>query len=107
MTRFISWIAMLIIGVVAVVFAVSNRSSVDVNLWPVAEELSVPLFVIALGAALLGFLGGAIVAWFSGGRRRLRARLARRQVTGMEKDLGTLRERIGDLEERQHHPESG
>lgn len=98
---------MLIIGIVVVVFAVSNRGPVPIDLWPLPITLSIPLFIVVLAAVAVGFAGGAIVTWFSAGRVRQRARLARRQVTGMEKDLHTLQDRIGELEDRQHPPKAG
>lgn len=95
---------MLAIGLAAVLFAVSNRGSVQVDFWPLPVVREIPLFLMVLAAALIGFIGGAIVAWFSGGRTRQRARRARRQVTGMEKDLHNLQDKIGDLEDRQKRP---
>ena len=92
---------MLLIGFAAVMFTVSNRGAVAIDFWPLPITRSIPLFVTVLSAALVGFGGGAIVAWLSAGRTRQRARIARRQVSGMEKDLQNLQFKIGDLEERQ------
>lgn len=101
MKKFISWIVMLIIGIVALLFSVSNRGAVSVDLWPLPIIQDIPLFITVIGATILGFVGGGIVTWFSSGHVRKRARAARRQVSSMEKDLTTLRDRISDLEDHQ------
>ncbi|MDA0240015.1 MAG: lipopolysaccharide assembly protein LapA domain-containing protein [Proteobacteria bacterium] len=104
MKKFVSWIVLLIIGAVALLFSVSNRAAVSVDLWPLPIVQDVPLFITVIGAAIFGFLGGGMVTWFSSGHVRKRARAARRQVSSMEKDLTTLRDRIADLEEHQAPP---
>lgn len=95
---------MLVIGGIALLFSLFNRAAVSVDLGPLPIVQEIPLFIPVLGAAILGFLGGGIVTWFSSGHVRKRARAARRQVTSMEKDLTTLRDRISDLEEHQSPP---
>ena len=104
MLKFISWIVMVVVGGVAVFFAVSNRGPVTVDLWPLPIVQPIPLFITVLGAALIGFLAGGVVTWFSSGGVRRRARVARRQVSTMEKDLATLQQRTTELEQRQRQP---
>ena len=101
MIKFISWIVMLVVGIAGVFFAVANRDEVTVDLWPLPIVQPLPLFMTVLGAALIGFLAGGVVTWFSSGGVRRRARVARRQVSSMEKDLATLQQRTSELEQRQ------
>lgn len=56
------------------IFAIANRGQVEIDLWPLPQSIVVPLYAAVFGAALVGFLIGAIVTWYSAFARRLRAR---------------------------------
>ncbi len=90
----LSWILTLPLMVVAVIFAISNREVVTLDLWPLAMTIQAPLFVLVLGSAVVGLLAGAVVAWFSGGPTRRRARAARRHAAELEREIARLRESI-------------
>lgn len=87
----LSWILTLPLMVVAVVFAIANRDVVVLDLWPLALTIQAPLFVLVLGSAVAGLLAGAVVAWFSGGSTRRRAREARRRAAELEREIARLR----------------
>ena len=57
-----------------------------------------PFYGAVLAAAFLGFIGGAIIAWFSAGRQRRKARRTSRRASGLEQDLDKLKEKIEELE---------
>ena len=89
---------MVIVGLVAIPFAVANRDDVTVDLWPLPiVDLQIPLYAIVLLAGFVGFIGGAAVGWLSAGGARRRARNAARRAQALEKDLTTLGEKIDDL----------
>ena len=98
MASLISWIAMIIVGILVVLFAISNRSVVILELWALPYLVSFPFYGAVLIAAFIGFVGGSVVAWFSAGSTRRKARHAGRKVTGLEKDLDKLKEKIEELE---------
>lgn len=99
MTRLISWLIMIPLAVVVVIFTIANRGMVRVDLWPLPVDLSVPLFSLALAGGLVGFLAGALVAWLSGaGKRRLCRRL-RRQLEAAKAEEASLKKRISGLEQ--------
>lgn len=104
MTRIISWIVMLVVGVAVVVFAVVNRSPFAIDLWPLPYQTEVPAFAPIFGAAFVGFVAGGIIAWFSAGVTRRRARFASRRAETLERDLGKLKHQIRELEHRQKLP---
>lgn len=89
---------MLVIGVLVILFAVSNRTQVVLDIWPLPFQLPVPFYAPVMAAALLGFVGGAIVAWFSAGAVRRRARTASRKANDLEKDLENLKDKIAELD---------
>lgn len=91
--RRLSWILTLPITVVAVLFALDNREAVTISLWPLPIEVELPLFLMALGTLVLGFLIGAIAAWFAGGATRRRARLAESEARRLAGELTDLRAR--------------
>ena len=97
--KFVSWIAMVAFGALMILFTISNRTLVILDLWPLpVPEVMVPQYAPVLAAALAGFAGGAIVAWFSAGKIRRKARTASRKVSGLEKNLDKLKQQIEELE---------
>lgn len=74
-----------------VLFAVSNTGPVDLRLWPFDFAWQVPLAGAVLGAALLAFLLGALVAWGSGLRYRAQARKMRNAARLLEAELAEMR----------------
>ena len=90
---------MIVVGTVVILFSISNRNTVIIDLWPLPVTLPTPIYAIALAAGIIGFVSGGIVAWFSAGRVRRRARTASRKANTLEKDLSILKGKIGDLED--------
>jgi uncharacterized integral membrane protein len=79
------------VALVVVVFAVSNRDEVAINLWPIGTDLSVPFFAVVLGVFLAGFLMGAAIMWLSRSRERNRMRRLRYRTEELERELNRLR----------------
>ena len=49
--KFVSWIAMVAVGLLVMLFAISNRTLVTLDLWPLpTPEVTVPHFVPVLAA---------------------------------------------------------
>jgi uncharacterized integral membrane protein len=83
--RLIQILIVVPLAVVIVVFSVANRTPVTVSLDPFggaepALALSVPLFLLILGALFIGVVIGGMAAWFSQGKWRKRARLSRQEA---------------------------
>ncbi|MAF49557.1 MAG: lipopolysaccharide assembly protein LapA domain-containing protein [Rhodospirillales bacterium] len=100
MGRIIAFFTMVLVGFLLILFSISNRAPVSLDFWPLPFTKPVPVYSIVIATAVLAFLAGGIVAWYSGGRARRRARLASRRAHNLEKDLSTLNERIDDLEKK-------
>ena len=92
---------MIIVGVVVVLFSISNRSVVLLELWPLPYVVPFPFYGVVLIATMVGFLGGAIVAWFSASKTRRKARNAAQKASGLEKNFLELQKKIEELESRQ------
>jgi len=81
------------LAALAVLFAVSNRESMSVGLWPFAEGLSAPAYLVALVPLAIGLVLGAGLAGLGTIRARWRHDVARRQLKAAERELDVLRER--------------
>jgi len=97
--RVLYWIAFIPLCLVVIVFAVSNHATTELSLWPVLmDPVPFPVYGIALVALFVGFLLGGIVSWFQGGSARCRIRGLQRQSESEQREIATLRERLGRLE---------
>jgi hypothetical protein len=81
MTRFLIAILMVVVAAVLVAYAIANRSPVTVSFDPFdpgapAYVVTLPLWGLSFTILILGVVVGAIVGWFTQGkRRRYRRRL--------------------------------
>ncbi len=89
MIRRLAWILTLPLGLIIVSFAATNRQLVDVALWPLPFESRAPLYVLVLGAFVLGFIVGGALIWLRTAPRLWRARKDAQQVAKLEKTLST------------------
>lgn len=89
--KHLSWIITLPITIVAVVFALSNRQPVVIDIWPLELSLTAPLYLVLLLAALIGFILGGVAMWFTAGRSRKRAREAAAKLREMEGQIANLK----------------
>ena len=74
-----------------VVFALSNRSTVQIGLWPTDLSLVVPLSLAVLGAGAIFFVLGAFVVGVGSLGQRRRARRAESRVRALEREVEALR----------------
>lgn len=91
MRRLISWLLGLPAAVVVVLFALSNRGTVTMGLWPFADGLEVPAYAAALVPLALGLILGLACGGLGALRARAAAAVLRRRVQSLESELGTLR----------------
>lgn len=70
----LTWILVLPLAAVAVIFAVMNRAPAALDLWPLPWRIEAPVFLILLGSLGVGLLIGLLLALFTGGARRRRTR---------------------------------
>lgn len=90
--KFTSGTLGLIVIALALSFALSNRASAVISLWPFGISIEAPLYLLTLGTLFLGILIGGFIAWFGMIPHRLRARR-------MQKDLATLQNKVDDLQQ--------
>ncbi len=78
-------------ALLVVLFAVSNRDTVTVKLFPLPFALDMPLYLAVTATLMLGVLAGAVLAWLMGHRARRTARLERKRAQQLEKELAEVR----------------
>ncbi len=98
--KLLFWIVGLPLLLVAGFFAVANRETVAVSLWPFADSLQMPLFLAIATPFYLGFALGALIAWGASGRARTRAREAARRTSTLQRENDALKARVEELEGR-------
>lgn len=92
--RVVYWFAVAVCAVALVLFALSNRESVSLGLWPLPFLVQVPLYLVVLATALVGFVFGGTAAWVSGRHRRRELRERRRRVAALERELAATQARL-------------
>jgi uncharacterized integral membrane protein len=86
------WVALAVVAVLLILFAVSNREVASVGLWPLPVTLELPLYIVVLGSLVIGFLAGQVVTWIGGWRWRREARRSRERIATLERELDAERE---------------
>ena len=85
--RRLAWVLTVPLGLIAVSFAATNRQLVEVGLWPLPFQGGVPVYLLVLGAFVLGFVVGGSLIWLRVAPRLWKARKDARQVVKLEKTL--------------------
>lgn len=86
------------VALAVISFSVNNRGSVTIDVWPAPFSVEVPVFAVVLVSILGGMIAGAIIAWFSGGRTRSKARMNARRAKSAEREATALREQASEAE---------
>jgi len=94
--KLLAWIIMVPVALAVISFSVNNRATMTVDLWPAPFSLDAPAFAVVLVSVVLGMVIGAIIAWFSGGKTRQRARAHRRRADANARELAALRQQLGE-----------
>ena len=85
--RTLNTILAIVVAVLVVLFAISNRMPVVVEIWPFPYQLQLGLYAVILLAVFVGFLAGLIAAWLSGGKRRREMRALRKENRDLHASL--------------------
>ncbi|WP_366654316.1 LapA family protein [Fodinicurvata sp. EGI_FJ10296] len=96
--RYLSLIITIPVALFAISFAISNRISVMLELWPLPFTIDAPLYLLVLGAVAVGFIAGGIVAWFAQHKYRKEARQNRSRVAVLADELSRYRTRAETAE---------
>lgn len=87
MMKILRWIVAVPIIVAAVLFALAHPQPVDFVWSPVNNPITIPLYVLTLGLCAVGFILGALAAWFGMSGLRRERRTQKKTIKQLEKDL--------------------
>jgi uncharacterized integral membrane protein len=87
LARALTALVTLPLTLLVIAFALTNRHPVAVGLWPFDDQVEMPVYLLALGALVLGFLAGVGLAGFGTLAARLRARREARRAEAAERKL--------------------
>jgi uncharacterized integral membrane protein len=96
MRKFITALIVIPLALIFTIFAVANRHFVTVSFDPFntvdpALAVSLPLFVLIIGMAMLGVLAGGLATWFGQHQWRRAARQHAADARGARAELASLR----------------
>lgn len=96
----LSWIIGLPLAIAAVIFAISNRHGVRLELWPLPYTVDLPVYLVALAPLAVGVLLGGFIGWASAGKARRDARASRKRARELEQQVEVLRQPANDAQGR-------
>jgi len=85
--KFFSWLILVLVALVLILFAASNRESVSIALWPLPDAVELPLYLVLLGVLVFGFIAGELVGWIRSWRWKREARRSRERIAQLEREL--------------------
>ena len=85
--RLINSIIGVVVALMVILFAVSNRQPVTIEVWPFPYQVSLGLYAVILLTLAVGFIAGAIGMWLVGGQKRRELRRLKRQTRDLEESL--------------------
>ena len=85
--RTFRWVLIGLLALALIIFAIDNRQTVTVSLWPLPIEASMGLYLVVLLTLLAGFLLGELIAWMNGHHWRRQARLKTKRIEELEREL--------------------
>jgi uncharacterized integral membrane protein len=86
----------LVIAIFLILFAVSNRETVPVGLWPMPFLAEVPLYLLCFLSLLVGALIGSVASWIAGHHNRRELSARRRRIEALERELTATQSQFED-----------
>ncbi len=94
--KLVRWLFGIAVALIVVLFAVAARERITISLDPLPLTFATRVAWVALGAMLVGFVGGAVAAWFGGRKWRRLARARKREVGILKREVAQLSARRED-----------
>jgi len=86
----------LVVAIVLILFAVSNRETVSIAFWPLPFLADVPLYLLCFLTLSIGALIGLGAASFGRRRDRRELRARRRQIEALQRELAATQSQLKD-----------
>jgi uncharacterized integral membrane protein len=98
--RIVYWVGIPVAAALCAAFAISNRLSVTLALWPLPFVVALPIYLLVFAALLIGFVVGAFAVWIGGRHRRRKFRRCRRRIGALETELAAAQPGNRDMPPR-------
>lgn len=97
--RIAKYLFLFVVAIALVLMALANRETVVIEMVPealvgwfgVQYAIALPLFVVILGAVMVGVLVGFVWEWLREHRHRADAKLHKRAAQSLEREVKTLK----------------
>ena len=97
-SRILSFLILVPLAILLVIFCVSNRGPVTVSLDPLGTmpqfTYSMPLFILMIGAVMVGLILGGTGTWLTQAHYRRKAWKRRNEIERLKRDADDARERL-------------
>lgn len=94
MKKIIAWPFVTLLTLFVLSFTLSNRQEIELGLFPLPIEITVPVFLPIVVALLLGLWAGLVIGWWRGRPQRQKLRAERKSNKTMSRDLEQLQQRL-------------
>ena len=85
-------------AILLILFAVSNRETVSLELWPLPFLVDLPLYLAFFLSLLAGAVIGAVAARIAGRHNRRELRRRRRRIESLERELAATHSQLENPE---------
>lgn len=89
--RYFVWGIVVVLALIAAVFAIYNHAPTTLNFWPLPYQLTLPLYGVILATLVIGFILGAAIAWLASARWRRLARVRGRENETLMRQVEALK----------------
>jgi len=91
------WVFIIIVALALALFAVSNRESVSLALWPLPFVVDLPLYLLVLATLVFGFIFGEFASWIAARHWRREVRRRGRRIASLERELSATQAQLAPL----------
>ncbi|UIJ71656.1 lipopolysaccharide assembly protein LapA domain-containing protein [Aurantimonas sp. HBX-1] len=110
-SRILTLVLLVPLAILLVVFCVANRQSIPVSLDPLGTmpqlAFEAPLFILLMGAVILGVVLGGLGTWFTQAHYRRKSWKRKYEVERLRREADESRARLRQIEEERARTASG
>lgn len=96
MSSLFKWAVTLPFIVIVVGFSALHADEVTLRLEPLAENITLPLFVPIIAFVFIGFIWGALINWLNTAPLRQKSRQQNKEIKSLKKEIAELHEQKKD-----------
>ncbi len=100
MLKILKLVILVPIFIVMVDFAVSNRRTVELTLWPLEYKAETPLYVLMIGIFIIAVVVCSLISFFSSASLKKELKQVKKERDKEKEESALLRERVENLKQR-------